>query len=71
MGKQLILFANPTKPRAKPQKRMQIRDAGSFPDGEKAIHFECPHCGYDDDWTYQTESNSEAKRGRPCPACNG
>lgn len=57
-------------PRRKSRKLMRLVDAGCFPDGAKAIHFICGHCGFDEGWTYQDEPDSSAKRGRPCPQCN-
>lgn len=63
----LFGFAKPRQPR---RKLMRVIDAGSFPDGKDAVHFECGHCGFDEGWTYQAESVSAAKRGRPCPKCN-
>jgi len=62
------LFERP--PRRPARKLMKLCDAGSFPDGRKAIHFVCARCGHDDGWSYQTETNSQAKVGRPCPKCN-
>ena len=58
------------KPRAKPRKLMKVIDAGEFPDGKAAINFKCPHCGFDEGWTYRTETVTKAKIGRPCPRCN-
>lgn len=60
----------PRKPRAKALKRMQVNDAGDFPDGRPCIQFICPHCGHDSDWIENEWTISAARRGIPCPICN-
>lgn len=56
--------------RAPRTRRMHVVDAGNFPDGRAAIHFQCSHCGHDEGWTDQAETLTQARRGRRCPRCN-
>jgi hypothetical protein len=66
--KQLDIFwALPAKPRVK---RMSVVDAGDAPGGGIIVQCECRHCGHKTGWI-RVGSFSEAKRGVPCPKCNG
>lgn len=56
------LFPSPPVPRIK---RMHVDDAG-----QGIAQFKCRICGHVSDWL-QIESVTEAKRGIPCPNCNG
>lgn len=65
------LFDLPPKPRAAPRKLMHVIDAGDDQIGESdcmAI-FACKRCGYRSDWL--SMRYGVAKRGVPCPKCNG
>lgn len=64
---QIAMFEPP--PRKVPRVLMHAIDAGSFPDGKDAAHFQCRKCGADTGWIYA--SRSEARRGVPCSRCNG
>ncbi len=59
----------PRPPRAKPLTLMHAIDSGVFPDGKDAAHFTGCKCGRDTGWI--CASRSEARRGIPCPVCNG
>lgn len=61
-------------PRAKPQWRMRIDDAGEPPTKPppgmtQYIRYVCPRCGHDAGWHFMP-SVTAAKRGLPCPVCN-
>ncbi len=58
------------KPRQKRRVMMHVSDAGNFPNGGKAICFECNICGYETGWIADERSISENKRGMACPDCN-
>jgi len=50
--------------------RMHVIDAG----GDYDVHVKCGTCGHDAGWINLKRlglSVSEAKRGIPCPHCNG
>ena len=66
---QPALFDVEPKPRAAPRKLMHVNDAGPFGEDEDMVRFLCRLCGYHSDW--MTMKPSEAKRGIPCPRCNG
>lgn len=78
MGSRIPLFPELVPPRRAPRVLMRVADAG--PPG--AV-FECAKCGHRTDWLrvwYAGSENpreegemtmSEAKRGIPCPKCNG
>ncbi len=57
------------KPKRTNKKLMHAVDAGTFPDGRDCAHFICSRCGHDDGWSGVTMT--VAKRGIPCPKCNG
>ncbi|SPJ27657.1 hypothetical protein TRM7615_01147 [Falsiruegeria mediterranea M17] len=58
------------RPKRKPPRVMaKLYDAG----GEvgKWICYRCNRCGWDSGWIDQThKSDTEIKRGHPCPECN-
>ena len=67
---QTDLFPLASRPaRAKPRKLMHVIDAGIGPASESLARFECGRCGHESDW--MVCSWSEARRGIPCPKCNG
>lgn len=57
------LFGKP--PRRKPRVLMRVSDAG---DGR--AQFTCSKCGHVSEWL-EVDTVTEAKRGLPCPNCNG
>jgi len=59
------LFEIERAPRAKPQVRMHVTDAGTG-----MIRFGCRTCSHDTGWIKDTKTVSENKRGIPCPVCN-
>lgn len=58
------------RPRQPRRVMMHVVDAGTFPDGRDAVHFQCSRCEFDEGWTYMAEGMAAAKRGRACPHCN-
>ena len=54
--------------RKSPRVMMHAIDAGLFPDGKDAAHFQCRKCQHDTGWVYA--SRTEARRGIPCSHCN-
>lgn len=80
-GGQLSLFpgvvagvvAEPPKPRAKRRVLCHVIDAGDTGgcEGHEAdVRFKCQKCGHETDWI-RMPTASAAKRGIPCPNCNG
>lgn len=70
-AKQIELFPELKKPRAKPLKRAHIVDAGEGQgDHPYGAAFECQRCGWESKWCCFKTSN-EIRRGVPCPNCNG
>lgn len=43
-------------------------DAGNYPDGRKAVQFACRRCAWVQ-WM-PVKTDTEARRGHPCPNCN-
>lgn len=63
------LFPGTKPPRAKPRVMMHGVDFGY--DGDITLgHMVCGKCGHDDGWL-MFDNDSEARRGAPCPKCNG
>jgi DNA-directed RNA polymerase subunit RPC12/RpoP len=70
------LFPGTKPPRQKPRKLLHVCDVG-VPccaddydyDREAMVQFLCSRCGHESEWVQMLVS--EAKRGMPCPACNG
>lgn len=62
----------PKAPRAPRQWRMHVIDAGDSNDDELPViaRFACVRCNTETEWT-KVGSVREAKRGLPCPTCNG
>lgn len=48
---------------------MHVSDAGCG-EGKPVVRMRCAKCGYGSDW-YKFDTVTEAKRGLPCPRCNG
>lgn len=64
--RQRLLFDVPRRPRLV---RMHVFDA--FGDnGEDVCRFRCNRCGHETDWI-RVRTTTEARRGLPCPDCNG
>lgn len=60
----------PVKPRKNPEKLMHVYDAGSGEDNWCMVMMHCSRCDLYTDW-FQVRTVTEAKRGIPCPRCNG
>lgn len=58
------------KPRKKPQKLMHVIDAGPGEGDWCNVEMQCNHCKLVTEW-FQVRTVTEAKRGIPCPRCNG
>lgn len=56
----------PTKRR----KLMHVMDAGPAEDAGNMVVMQCNRCDLKTDWFYM-RTVTEAKRGIPCPKCNG
>lgn len=68
------LFDMPQKTRAKRRVLMHVIDAGpdtgpSDPGDTDLVRLGCSKCGHETCW--QRMLVTEAKRGMPCPKCNG
>jgi hypothetical protein len=61
------LFAKP--PRKMRGQLMRVCDAGSG-ESKPVVQFQCAKCGFRSDW-FTFDTVTEAKRGLPCPTCNG
>lgn len=63
-------------PRKPPTVRMRAIDHGQAPGlmpgwrTAKGAHFRCWRCGHDAGWLFDL-TNTEIRRGLPCPNCNG
>jgi DNA-directed RNA polymerase subunit RPC12/RpoP len=58
------------KPRKKHEWLMHVCDAHSADDGVQDVRFKCNRCGHETEWT-EVATVTAAKRGLPCPLCNG
>lgn len=67
MGRTLQMFDRPKTPRVV---RMHVTDAGIREDGAEIAVYKCSKCGHETGWT-EFKNITEAKRGIPCPQCNG
>ena len=73
MARTLEMFEKPRKPR---QWLMHVSDSGNAgcceeEDGSDLIaRFACARCKHETDWMH-ISTVTEAKRGIPCPVCNG
>lgn len=71
MGRTLEMFDKPRRPR---QWRMVVCDAGDGPcccdETPISVRYLCPRCGHETGWM-GAKTVTEAKRGIPCPKCNG
>jgi DNA-directed RNA polymerase subunit RPC12/RpoP len=71
MGRTLEMFDKPRRPR---QWRMVVCDAGDGPcccdETPISVRYLCPRCDHETGWM-GAKTVTEAKRGIPCPKCNG
>lgn len=74
-SRNLDLFPELVKPRAKPRVLMHVSDAGTASCGHASdlgkplCRMLCGHCGLESDWVV-FDTVSEAKCGVACPRCN-
>ena len=70
---ELTLFPRAALPKRPRLVRAHAHDWGEFPDGRQCACFRCKACGWTgddegDDWIEAT--NTDIRRGIPCPRCN-
>jgi len=66
-ARQFEMFAKPPRPHVW---RMHVCDAGNGEEGKPICKMRCRKCGHESGWI-EFDTVTEAKRGLPCPTCNG